>query len=131
MSKKQWLLAILVCIGIGYLVISKINPEMGWSIDNILGGTIGTMKTGIEATPLWQQYDIYISGAFFASIAALLVYRGRDMYDSVRGIARVRATDQKVTWQQAPPAAEPQPIPQLTQKVEPTPVVEVEKKESA
>lgn len=111
MSKKKWLLAIIVCIFLGYLIVSKISPEAGWSVDKIIGGAIGNAKAGIESTAIWQQYDIWFGVAFGAIISALLVYKGRDMYDGVRGIARVRATGQKtVTWQTAPPAAEPVPV---------------------
>ena len=135
MSKKQWLLAIIVGAFVVYLIISKVNPEMGWSIDNVLGGAIGNLKAGVEASSIWQQYDIYFSGAFFGTVAALLVYKGRDMYDGIRGIARVRATPASpVTWQGAPPASEPQPIYQSPQPQPiPTPapvIVEPEKKES-
>lgn len=129
MSKKQLLLLIIVGVVLGYLAVSKVNPTWGWSIDNIVGGAVGNAKTGIESTAIWQQYDVWFGVAFGAIISALLVYKGRDMYDGVRGIARVRATE-PVKWQGAPPPAEPQPIQQLTQKAEPTPVPEVEKKES-
>ena len=122
MSKKQWLLAILVCIGMGYLIVSKINPEMGWSIDNVLGGTIGSLKTGIESTPVWQQYDVWFSGAFFATVAALIVWKGRNIADNIRGIARVRATEGTKGYQITPtatPTIIPQPAP--TPAVTPTP----------
>jgi len=85
-----------VLIGVGYLLVSKVSPQAGWSVDNVVIGKLGEIKTGIEQSAIWQQYDVWISAAFFSTVTALLVYRGRDMYDNIRGIARVRATDKSI-----------------------------------
>lgn len=134
MSKLRWLFAIVICIFIGYLILSKLNPEMGWGIDNVLGGTIGSIKTGIEATPLWQQYDVWFSAGFFTIVTAIIMWKGHNAYNRVRGTFVKSA--QRETGYQIVPTAQPMTIqqaPVAQPQVTPTPVVapEIEKKETS
>jgi len=121
MSKKKWLLAIIVSAFIIYLAVSKIDPKAGWGIDKVAGGAIGGVKSSIEASPIWQRFDIWFSAAFFTIVTSLFWWKGRTTYDRVRGIARVRAT-QPSSYQAAPViATAPQPIVKAAPAPAPTP----------
>lgn len=130
MSRKQWLLLIIVTAVVAYLVVSKIDPAAGWSIDNVMLGTIGNVKASIEATPVWQQYDVWFSAVFFTTVTALVMWKGRPMYNRFRGIAEVSAVGGQ--GYQVVPTAQPMTIPTPkppTVTVTPQPVIQKPPKE--
>jgi len=131
MSKKKLLLIILIAIGIGYLLISKINPGWGGSIDNTLGptvtGFITAVYTAITGNVWWQTWDVWISGAFFSVVTFLITWQGHNVYNKIRQSA-ARSAVKEAYGYQAAPTAQPVAIPQgQSSPVTPQPV-EPEKK---
>lgn len=132
MSKKKWLLAIVVLFILGYLIISKVFPTWGAGIDNLLGPAVAGLAAGIYSavnnSPIWQAWDIWISGAFFAIITALLMWQGHNAYNKIRGAAVVSAA--KEAGYQVAPVATPAVIPS-TPAATPTPQIVVPEPEPA
>jgi hypothetical protein len=126
MSKKKWLFAILLLIGISYLIISKVFPGIGEGIDATVGPQLTGLATGIyvgvNSSPIWQQWDIWFSMAFGGVIVALIMWQGHNVYNAIRQTAARSAAKEAYGWQTAPPATTPIPIPQPTPKAEPTPI---------
>lgn len=127
MSKLKWLLLIIVIIFVAYLIISKVNPDWGMGIDNLVGpqvtGFFVGIKTAVESNPTWQAYDIYFSGAFFALITFLLMWQGHNAYNKIRGAAVQSAAQEAGYKFQTAPTAAPVAIPATqTPVAQPVPV---------
>ena len=89
MSKKKWLLLIIVLAAFSYLILSKIYPAIGVSIDNTLGPILGNsangIMTAISTSPLWISWGNYISAAIGGIIIFALTWKGRTMYHKLVG----------------------------------------------
>jgi len=120
MSKKKWLLLILIVVVLGYLIISKVIPSIGAGIDAALGPAITGLGTGIYSavhnSPIWQAWNLWIAMAFGAIITLLFAWQGHNVYNKVRGAAVVSAA--KEAGYQTRPVATPAVIPET-----PTPAV--------
>lgn len=127
MSKKKWLLAIIIIAVLGYLLISKVFPAWGAGIDNTLGpavaGLITGIKTAITNSPVWQQFDVWFGVLFGGIITALLMWQGHTAFNKLRGAAVKSAV--KEAGYQAVPTATPTVIPSkpVVTAVAPAPVV--------
>lgn len=120
MSKKKWILLIIAIVAIGYLLLSKIYPGMGQAIDATVGPTVSGffngIYMGIVTHPIWIQYDVYFALIMGGVLIGLLVYKGRDAYDSIRGIARIRATDGKTSIPTSSGSVMREPTPVVVQE---------------
>ena len=122
-TKKQWLLIIIVGAVITYLLVSKVSPEAGWSVDNVVGGALGGIKASIEATPFWQQYDVWITMGVTALVLIPLMWKVQRKTDDLRGIAHVQATQggSVTTMMQQPTQPTLSSPITATQRLQPTP----------
>lgn len=115
MSKKKWILLIIVLSFITYLIISKIYPGVGTSIDNLVGPTVsgffGSIYTAIVTNPTWMTYDIYFTFASGIILTVLIMWQGHNVYNKVRQTAARSAVKEAYGYQTVP-SAQPMAIPQ-------------------
>lgn len=127
MSKRRWILTILILFGVGYLVLSKVYPSVGTSIDNYIGPSITGVTTGLVTTitesAIWQAWGYYIAAGIGGILSFLLFWQGHNTFNKIRGVA-VQSAAHEAGWQTTPPVQQPMPI-QTAPKIQvaPTPVV--------
>lgn len=133
LSKKAWLGLIILLIIIGYLIVSRLMPSWGGTIDVAAGGVFSQIHTAVVSSWIWQQYDIYFALAFGVFATALIMWKGHGYYNKATNWVAQRRIKESPLYTPAPISPTPpkavsrtQPLPVIVQPTqpEPTPVEE-------
>lgn len=138
MSKKTWLLLILILAVVIYFVASKLYPSVDpWMADNVgsrIWASFISVRTTITSSAVWQSYGYWITFGVGA-VGAVLVYRWLRVKKLRWGIPSTTKTAvaSSIKVQREPAEPEQAPIPPVKPKevAQPTPKAEEVQKATA